>query len=146
MGIFGASAGGPLRVLSAQICEDAAATKDGKLQMKGVFHDLYAADFPAQQDRMTLVVVLEWDTGDQGRYAFQVNLADHDGRRILTVEGHSDVAPRPDDRPPPRTRLIMPLEDVIFPSAGRYEFAITAKGRTLSGPILYLMRSSESTS
>ena len=34
---------------------------------------------------------------------------------------------------------MLPLEDLVFPVAGRYEFRITAKGRALRGPVLYLI-------
>lgn len=127
-----------MRILSAAVCDHASATPDGKLDVHGVFHDLYAPGFPARQDRMTLVLVLEWGRSDSGRYSFRVDVRGPEGKPTLTIEGHSEVSPRPADRPPPRTRVILPLEDVVFPSPGRYEFRITAKGRTLRGPVLYL--------
>lgn len=125
-------------MLAAAVCDHASATPDGKLDVQGVFHDLYAPGFPARQDRMTLVLVLEWGRSDSGRYSFRVDVRGPEGKPTLTVEGQSEVSPRPADRPPPRTRVILPLEDVVFPSPGRYEFRITAKGRTLRGPVLYL--------
>lgn len=128
-----------MRILASSLCDHAAATPDGKVDQHGVFHDLYAPGFPARQDRMTLVLVLEWDRSDSGRYTFRVDVTGPGRRPVLTLEGQSEVTPRPADRPPPRTRLVMPLEDVVFPVAGRYEFRITAKGRTLRGPILYLI-------
>ena len=88
---------------------------------------------------MTLVLSLEWDRSDRGRYTFRVDVRGPGGQPTLTVEGQSEVAPRPADRPPPRTRLVLPLEEVVFPVPGRYEFRITAKGRTLRGPVLYLI-------
>lgn len=127
-----------MRILAAAVCDHASATPDGKLDLHGIFHDLYAPGFPARQDRMTLVLVLEWERSDSGRYAFRVDARGPGGRPTLTVEGQSEVSPRPADRPPPRTRVILPLEDVVFPSPGRYEFRVTAKGRTLRGPVLYL--------
>ena len=128
-----------MRILASSLCDHAATTPDGKLDQHGIFHDLYAPGFPARQHRMTLVLVLEWDRGDSGRYTFRVDATGPGRRPILTVEGQSEVTPRPADRPPPRTRLALPLEDVVFPVPGRYEFRITAKGRTLRGPVLYLI-------
>ena len=107
--------------------------------MHGVFHDLYASGFPAQQARMTLVLAIEWDRADSGRYTFRVDLRGPRGRPVLTLEGHSDVTPRPPQSPPPRTRLVMPLEDVVFPEPGRYDFRVTAKGQAMKGPVLYLV-------
>lgn len=128
-----------MRVLASAVCDHAAAASGGKLDIRGIFHDLYAPGFPAQQEQMTLVLVLEWDRRDSGRYNFRVDVHGPVGKPTLTVEGHSEVAPRPADRPPPRTRLVMPLENIVFPEPGRYDFRITAKGRALRGPVLYLI-------
>ena len=129
-----------MRILASAVCDHAAASPDGKLDVRGIFHDLYAAGFPARQARMMLVLALEWDRADSGRYTFRVDVRGPGGKTTLTLEGHSEVTPRPADRPPPRTRLVMPLEDVVFPEPGRYDFRGTAKGRTLRGPVLYLIR------
>ncbi len=128
-----------MRILASALCDRAAASPEGKLDIHGAFHDLYAPGFPARQERMVLVLVLEWDRTDSGHYTFRVDVTGPRGRRVLTVEGRSEVAPRPGDRPPPRTRLVMPLEDVVFPERGRYDFRVTAKGRKLKGPVLYLI-------
>ena len=128
-----------MRLLTAALCDRANESASGKLDLQGVFHDLYAPGFPAKQDRMTLVLVLEWDRGDQGRYDFRVDVKGPDGNLSLSVQGYSEVSKRPASRPPPRTRLVMPLEDVVFPVPGPYEFEV--KGRSLPGPTLYLTES-----
>ena len=127
-----------MRILTAAICDHAAHTTNGKLDLRGVFHDLYAPGFPARQDRMTLVVTLEWDRSDEGPHAFRIHIRDPDGRPTLTVEGESRVAPTSADRPPARTPVVMPLENVVFPVPGRYDFEVKVKGRVLSGPTLFL--------
>ena len=128
-----------MRILAAAVCDHAAATPDGKLNLQGIFHDLYAPGFPARQDRMTLVLSLEWDRSDAGLHSFRVDVRGPGGRPTLTVEGQSEVTPRPTDRPPPRTQLVMPLEDVVFPVPGRYEFEVKVKGNVLAGPTLHLV-------
>ena len=132
-----------MRVLAASLCDHASESQTGKLDLRGVFHDLYAPGFPAQQGRMILVLALEWDRGDSGRYDFRVDVKGPDDNLTLSVDGYSEVSPRPEGRPPPRTRLIMPLENVVFPTAGRYEFEVKAKGNVLAGPVLYLMEADE---
>jgi hypothetical protein len=129
-----------VKLLLALLCDDAKVTADGKLDMHGVFNDLYAPGFPARQDRVVLVLVVEWDPEDHGRFQFRVDLVAPDGKPSLTVNGHTDVDARPAGRPPARTRLIMPLETVIFPVAGAYRFRIRVKGVEHEGPTLYLMR------
>ena len=76
-----------MRILTSAVCDHAAATPDGKLNLHGIFHDLYAPGFPARQDRMTLVLSLEWDRSDAGRHSFRVDVRGPDGRPTLTVEG-----------------------------------------------------------
>ncbi len=127
----------------ALVCDDARTTPEGKLDVHGIFNDLYAPGFPAKQQHMVLVLTLEWDREDVGRMLFKVELTDPTGRPTLTVEGQSEVDIRPADRPPARTRLILPLEEVIFPQPGRYQFNIKVKGRTLPGPSIYLVDTSD---
>ena len=121
------------------ICEDARTTPDGKIDVHGVYHDLAAPAFPARQDRLVLVLVLEWDRADHGRYLFKADLEDEQGKASLTVEGETEVHRPLPDHPPARSQLILPVEDVVFPRAGQYAFQIRVKGQTLQGPSIFLM-------
>jgi len=132
-----------MQLLMAVVCDEASVTPEGKLDVHGVFNDLYAPGFPAKQDRMVLVLVVEWDREDEGRYQFRVDLEDDQGKASLSVEGHTDVDRRPEDRPPPRTRLVMPIEEAVFPHPGPYRFSVRMKGRSFTGPSLYLVEASE---
>ncbi|TVR64945.1 MAG: hypothetical protein EA422_05235 [Gemmatimonadales bacterium] len=109
------------------------------MDIHGIFNDLIAPGFPAKQERMVLVTTISWDRTDQGRNKFKVDLVGPDGRPSLTVDGHTDVDPRPAHRPPPRTRLVLPLEEVVFPRPGEYRFEIRVKGKRLPGPSLFVM-------
>ncbi|MEE8148056.1 MAG: hypothetical protein V3T24_10665 [Longimicrobiales bacterium] len=123
----------------ALVCDHAKITDDGKLDVHGVFNDLYAPAFPALQDHMVFVLAVEWSRNDSGRYRFRVELTDPDGKPTLSVEGHTDVDSRPEDRPPARTRLILPLDKVVFPKPGAYKFKVQLKGKWIAGPSLHLM-------
>ena len=125
------------------ICEDARPTPEGKVDVHGVYHDLAAPGFPARQDLLVLVLVLEWDREDHGRYLFKADLEGDDGKITVTVEGETEVhRPRP-EYPPSRSQLIMPLEDIVFPRPGEYQFRVRVKGQTLDGPSLYLIEAPE---
>lgn len=130
-----------MELVLALVCDDARVDDQGKLHVQGAFNDLYAPGFPAKQDRMVLVLVLEWDRTDHGRYQFSVDLVGPDGSPSLTLRGHSDVDARTGDRPPARTRLLMPLENVVFPEPGPYRLRVRMKGREVEGPALHLVRS-----
>ena len=128
-----------MRLRFSAICDEAHATPEGKLELHGVYHDLSAPGFPAKQDRLVLVLVLEWGREDHGRFRFRADLEDEDGKTSLTVEGETEVrAPQPGS-PPARSQLVMPMEDVVFPRAGQYQFRVKVKGQTLEGPGLFLM-------
>ena len=130
---------GLMRLQLALVCDHAEETADGKLDVHGVFNDLAAPGFPAKHD-MVLVMTVEWSRDDIGHYDFEVNLTGPSGQTSMTIQGHSEVDRRNPDRPPARTRIVMPLQEVIFPDPGEYRFGIRIKGRDYEGPSLFLMR------
>lgn len=125
-----------MRTLYALVCEEASVRDDGRVDVHGVFHQLYAPGFPAQQDRLVLAVAIEWDGGETGRRDFRIDLLDPSGSPALTVSGHTDVEPAAPGEAPPQTRLIMPIERVVFPAAGTYRFELNvANERTPLSPL-----------
>ncbi len=122
-------------------CTDAAAGSDGKLSIRGIFNELRAPDFPARQDEMVLVGIVEWQRDLAGRIPFTVDLTDPDGMSIFSIEGHTDVEARPASRAPAKTHLILPLKNVMFPVPGHYRVRININGTELSGPSMHLLRS-----
>lgn len=114
----------------AVACEDARVRADGKLDVVGIFNELSAAGFPAVQDRMTVVFVMEWPPEAAGKLPLRADLLDEAGRQVLTIQGHTEVEARRPGGPPAQTRLIMPLEEVVFPQAGRYDFELRAGDST----------------
>ena len=122
-------------------CTDAGAGPDGKLSIHGIFSELRAPDFPALQDRMVLVGILEWQRDIKGRIPFTVDLNDPDGVSVFSVEGHTDVEARPESRAPAKTQLILPLKNVMFPAPGHYRIRININGTELPGPSMHLLRS-----
>ena len=122
-------------------CTDAGNTTDGKLSIHGIFNELRAPDFPARQDQMVLVGIVEWQRDLQGRIPFTVDLTDPEGKSIFSIEGHTDVEARQLSQAPAKTQLILPLKKVMFPVPGHYRVRININGTELSGPSMHLMRS-----
>jgi hypothetical protein len=110
------------------VCEAARERPDGRIDMVGVFYELSAPGFPAEQDRMTAVFVVEWSPEEAGQQPIRADLVDEQGQKILTIQGHTDVDARDAGRAPAQTRLIMPLERVRFRTPGRYRFDLVAGG------------------
>lgn len=129
------------------LCDGARPDPQGKMDLTGVFHDLFAPGFPALQDRLVLVLVVEWGESDHGRYQFHVDLLGDDGepvtfqgRKVFEGRGHTDVATRDPDATPARSPIVMEAEDVVFPSPGRYRFRLRVKGRDVGGPSVTVVR------
>ena len=121
-------------------CADAGTGPDGKLSIHGIFNELNAPDFPALQDRMVLVGIVEWQRDLEGRIPFAVDLDDPDGVSIFSIEGHTDVEARPSSKAPAKTQLILPLKNVMFPMPGHYRTRININDSELSGPSMHLLR------
>ena len=113
-----------MRVLYALLCENATSREDGRLDADGVFHQLFAPGFPAKQDHMMLAVALEWNEGESGKTDFRIDLLDPSRTPAVTVSGHTEVTPTAPGEAPAQTRLVMPLEGIVFPDAGTYLFEL----------------------
>jgi len=125
-----------VRVLYTVLCEDARLREDGRVDLTGVFHHLFAPGFPAQQDRMVLVVNLEWEPGETGKMDFRIDLVDPAGAPTGSITGQTEVGVPAPHQPPQRTCLVMELGGVVFPSPGIYEFELHLRGeRTRLGPL-----------
>ena len=122
-------------------CTEASARPDGKLDIHGVFNELYAKDFPARQDRLVLAGIVEWERDLEGRIPFNVDLVDAEGMSIFSIEGHTDVDARPAAKPPARSHFILPLKNLIFPTMGDYRVRINLNGTEIAGPSMHLLRS-----
>ncbi|HLV02727.1 MAG TPA: hypothetical protein VKZ59_15765, partial [Acidobacteriota bacterium] len=94
-----------MRVLYALVCEEATAGQDGRLDVTGIFHQLHAPGFPAQQERLVLALALEWDGGEEGSLGFHVDLVSPAGQRLLTIDADTQIQPADRGAAPPQTRL-----------------------------------------
>jgi hypothetical protein len=132
-----------LRVLYAVICEHAEAREDGRLNVHGVFHHLFAPGFPAQQDHLVFTMALEWEDAEAGRQEFSIDLMDPTESPVFTIRGHTDVTRRQPLQPPPRTLFVFPLPDVRFPVEGTYFFVLDAAGGSHAVAPLHLIEDPE---
>ena len=125
-------------------CTAAGTGPDGKLNIQGIFSELQAPDFPARQDSMVLVGIVEWQRDLEGRIPFTVDLTDPEGMAIFSIEGHTDVEARPQSMAPAKTQLILPLKKVMFPVPGHYRVRIKINDTELQGPSMHLLRTGDS--
>ncbi len=124
-------------------CKEAAAGPDGRLNIQGVFNELYASDFPARQEHLVLAGVIEWERHTQGRIPFKIDLTGPDGKSVFSIDGHTDVEFRPVNSAPAKTQLVLPMEKVMFPVPGQYRVRLTVNDAETLGPSMHLMRSDD---
>jgi hypothetical protein len=128
-----------VKILYVLLCERATEQSDERLDVSGVFRRLYAPGFPAEH-QATLVVGVEWDDDESGDQEFRIDMLDPSRSPLLTASGHTTVPEgRDEGAPPPLSRLIMPIERMVFPAPGRYEFELTIGGETVQVAPIYLM-------
>ncbi len=132
-----------MKVLYAVIAEDARLRHDGRMDVHGVFHELYAPGFPARQDQLTLVTTIEWDASERGAIAFSVNLLDPDRSPVLTVNAETQVEDQYAVHRPARTQMAIPIQKLVFPRAGAYEFELTVGDHSEALTPFYLIEDPE---
>ena len=126
--------------VTAVFCDHASISEAGKLDIQGVFDELQAPGFPARQEKLVLAGVVHWDRDDKGQQPFRIDLTHPDGHEVYSVDGHSEVRPRPEPEPPAKSYLVLELDKVVFTTPGRYRVRARVKGREFAGPSLYLTR------
>jgi hypothetical protein len=99
-------------------------TGDGKLNVMGIFNDIYSFNFPARHSSMHLVVRLGAELGEYGQTrSFTVKLLDEDGNQVMDVSGQFQI-PKGERGRKPEVNIILELKDVVFPKPGTYQFVI----------------------
>jgi len=127
-----------VRILYSFACENAE-PRENRLDVHGIFQELFAPGFPAAH-KMVYVLGVEWDSERPGRQHFKIDMVDPDGVPSFTIQGHTEVSPRREGEPPPRTVLILPIEDIRFPSEGTYYFQLrVGNGEPLTLQPLHLI-------
>ena len=128
-----------MNVLYSLIAEDAHLRHDGRMDVHGIFQELAAPGFPARQDRLTLVTTIEWDDSERGAIDFSVNLLDPDRSPVLTINAQTQVEDEYAVNRPARTQMAIPVESIVFPRAGTYEFELTVGEERVPLVPIYLM-------
>lgn len=128
--------------ISLAVLADAAnVSKEGKLNILGIFNQVSATSFPALHPQMQLVVIFEADSAEVGKSKqVEVQLQDSDGRPGIRIQGACAV-PRGPSGYPVRMNHILPLSGVTFPKEGEYVFKILINGETkATGPLRVVPR------
>jgi hypothetical protein len=99
-------------------------TREGKLNVMGIFNNINSLQFPARHSSMHLVAKLEAELGEiEQAQDFAVRLLDEDAQPIFDLSGQFQI-PKGARGRIPEINLIFELKDIVFPKPGTYEFVL----------------------
>ncbi len=117
-------------VTFAVIADAANLSKEGKLNLLGIFNALHVAQFPAVHPHMSLVMTLEATAAEVGQtQVIEVKLLDPDGKQLGAAAGQL-VVPVGAAGYPVQVHQILPLVGVRFERAGDHAFHLCINGET----------------
>lgn len=99
-------------------------SREGKLNIMGIFDRINAQSIPAAHPQMQLVMMIEADRADADKgHKIEIELIDADGVRLFSIGGDLRFT-----TPPPgeqvRINHIIQLNNLQFSRFGNYEFKI----------------------
>ena len=119
-----------MEVSLAVLADYANVTKEGKLNVMGLFTHINARVIPYIHPQMLLVWEAEAGPAEWGtRKDVEIKLLDEAANQILSVRGNLEV-PRGEPGRPVRINSLMGFNNVKFDAEGDYEFAILIGGET----------------
>jgi len=119
-----------MEIKLALLADSANVSREGKLNILGVFSNLNAKEFPAVWPSMVLVINLEAHVTEIEReHTIEIKVVDEDGKQLASIEGNFDIKPNKDPKMPSTRGIILPLRDVQFAKPGYYSFDILVDGR-----------------
>ena len=118
-----------LEIKLATIADAANISREGKLNITGIFNNIKTASFPASHPCMVLVYVIEGDRSDsQAQHILKVDLIDEDGTLIIpSLEGKINFRTVGDVNKVSASQIIQ-FANVQFKKHGRHEFKILLNG------------------
>lgn len=117
-----------MEVSLAVVADYASITREGKLNILGIFETISAREFPASHPQMQLVMRFEADSSEAGKKKeLEIQFMDADGKKLFTLGGEFTVG-----QPPPGQRYIsnhvVTINMANFERPGDYEFKILVNG------------------
>ena len=110
--------------VSLAVCCDAAnVSREGKLNLLGIFNSIHAAEFPCTHPHLALVLRVEARLGEEGVYPLAIQLVDEDGQQLFDINGQLSLQGAEPGRPM-TAQTIMDINNLQLPRPGTYAFEI----------------------
>ncbi|HJQ85319.1 MAG TPA: hypothetical protein VKA21_14635 [Candidatus Binatia bacterium] len=122
----------------AVLADGANVSREGKLNLLGIFDTIFARTFPTTHPQMQLVLRFEADPAESGSArTVEVQLVAPDGRVVLRLPGSMTVPARGTAE---RVRMdqVLTLNGVQLEAAGRHRFQVLVDGAVAAVVPLYV--------
>jgi hypothetical protein len=110
-------------VTLAVCCDAANVSREGKLNLLGIFNSIHAAQFPCTHPHLALVLRVEARIGEEGTYPLELKLVDEDGHELFGIGGQVSLQGAEPGRPM-TAQTIMDINNFQLPHQGTYAFEI----------------------
>lgn len=112
-----------MEVTLAVCCDAANVSREGKLNLLGIFNSIHAGRFPAAHPHLAFVLRVEARIGEEGEYPLEIQFVDEDGHRLFDVEGELAFQGARPGRPL-TAQTIIDVNNLQLPHPGTYAFEI----------------------
>ncbi len=117
-----------MEITQALLADYANIAEGGKLNVLGIFSNIYATNFPANHPQMRLIFMWEAHHVECGKTKqIEIELCDADGKKIFSIGGEFKI-PEGKSGKSIYGNQIVELNNVRFEKAGEYVFNIIING------------------
>jgi hypothetical protein len=122
-----------LRVRFALLADYSNVTREGKINILGLFDFINARDFPAMHAEMQFVIRFEADISERGQQKeVEVRLINDRADTLMSLDGRITIADFQATQMPFINQVLI-LRNLVFPAAGDYQFDIYIDGQRAHG-------------
>jgi hypothetical protein len=124
--------GNAMRVSLALLADYANVSREGKLNIMGIFDNINASSVPTAHAQMQLVLTVEGSAFEAGKdHPMEIELQAPTGDPVFKVNGTLHFGKAPSEAAVKANSTIQ-LNNLLFKQFGRYRFVITINGAVLA--------------
>ena len=124
----------------AVCCDAANVSREGKLNLLGIFNSIHAAEFPCTHPHLALVLRVEARLGEEGVYPLEIQLVDEDGQQLFDISGQLSLQGAEPGRPM-TAQTIMDINNLQLPRPGTFAFEVFLDGHHTRSVAIHAFKS-----
>lgn len=123
-------------VTLAVCCDAANVSREGKLNLLGIFNSIHAGEYPATHPRLSLVLRVEAGVGEEGDHPLLIRFVDEDGNEQFKIEGKLGLHGARPGRPM-TAQTVIDVNNLQIARPGTYAFDVFLDGSRIRSVTLY---------